>query len=85
MNLKIKQGCKEIIFSRLFKTNYSYKDGYLGVRKFNIISLRSKTELVPLGGINEKNLCKMSTVKSNSFACLSAIKKKPVKIINRLF
>ena len=85
INLKIKQGCKVIIFSRLFKTSYSYKDGYLGVQKFNIISLRSKAKLVPLGGINEKNLCKMNTVMSDAFACLSAIKKKPAKIINRLF
>ena len=38
-----------------------------------------------LGGINEKNLCKLNAVKSESFACLSAIKKKPAKIINRLF
>ena len=85
INLKTKQGCKVIIFSRLFKTNYSYKKGYLGVQKFNIISLRSKGRLVPLGGINEKNLCKMNTIKSDAFACLSAIKKKPAKIINRLF
>ena len=35
--------------------------------------------------INEKNLCKMKSVMSSSFACLSAIKKKPAKIINRLF
>ena len=85
INLKIKQGCKVIIFSRLFETGYSYKNGYLGVQRFNILSLRSKTELVPLGGINEKNLCKMNTIKSDAFACLSALKKKPAKIINRLF
>ena len=85
INIKIKQGCKKIIFSRLFKTNYSYKKGYLGVQRFNIISMRSLVELVPLGGINSGNLCKLNTVKSNSFASLSAIKKKPAKIINRLF
>ena len=85
INIKQIQGCKVIIFSRLFKTSYDYKKGYLGVQKFNIISLRSKLELVPLGGINEKNLCKLNSVMSESFACLSAIKKKPAKIINRLF
>ena len=85
LDLKIKQGCKVIIFSRLFKTKYPHKKSHLGIQKFNIISLRSKTELVPLGGINEKNLCKLNSVMSKSFACLSAIKKKPANIINRLF
>lgn len=85
IDLKIKQGCEAIIYSRLFRTKYPYKKGYLGMQKFNIISLRSRKELIPLGGINEKNLCKMKSVMSSSFACLSAIKKKPAKIINRLF
>ena len=85
IEIKIKQGCKAIIFSRLFETKYNYKKGHLGLQRFNIISLRSKLELIPLGGINEKNLCKMKSVISSSFACLSAIKKKPAKIINRLF
>ena len=85
LDLKIKQGCKVVIYSRLFKTNYPYKDGYLGIQKFNIISLRTKTEVVPLGGINAYNLSKLKNVLSHSFACLSAIKKKPAKLINRLF
>ena len=85
INLKMTQGCKVVIFSRLFETSYSFKKGYLGVQKFNLISLRNVLELVPLGGINETNLGKMKTVKSTSFACLTAIKKKPAKIINRLF
>ena len=85
LDLKIKQGCKVIIFSRLFETKYPHKKGYLGIQKFNILSLRSKNELVPLGGINKKNLCKLNSVISKSFACLSAIKKKPAKFINRLF
>tara|TARA_B100000886_G_scaffold338636_1_gene301961 strand:+ start:3665 stop:4234 length:570 start_codon:yes stop_codon:yes gene_type:complete len=85
LDLKIRQGCKVVIFSRLFKTDNPYKKGYLGVQRFNILSLRSKVKLVPLGGINEKNLSKLNIVLSQSFACLSAIKKKPAKIINRLF
>ena len=85
IDIKIKQGCDVIIFSRLFQTKYPNKKGFLGIQKFNIISLRSKKELVPLGGINEKNLSKLNSVKSKSFACLSAIKKKPSNIINRLF
>ena len=64
---------------------FSYKKGFLGVPRFNIISFRTRVNLVPLGGINETNLCKLNSVKSDSFACLSAIKKKPAKFINRLF
>ena len=85
IDLKIKQGCKVVIFSRLFETNYTYKHGHLGVQRFNITSLRSNVELVPLGGINAENLSKLNIVLSQSFACLSAIKKKPAKFINRLF
>ena len=85
LDLKMKQGCKVIIYSRLFKTNYPYKSGYLGIQKFNIVSLRARAELVPLGGINAKNLSKLNSVLSQSFACFSAIKKKPAKFINRLF
>ena len=85
IDIKIKQGCKIIIYSRLFETTNPNKKGHLGVQKFNIISLRSGTKLVPLGGINIKNLSKLRSVISESFACLSAVKKKPTKIISRLF
>ena len=85
IDIKVKQGCKIIIFSRLFKTANPNKKGYLGVQKFNIISLRSKAKLVPLGGININNLSKLNTVLSEAFACLSAVKKKPTNIISRLF
>ena len=84
-DIKLKQGCKVIIYSRLFETTDPNKKGHLGVQKFNIISLRSKAQLVPLGGINIKNLSKLNTVLSESFACLSAVKKKPTNIISRLF
>ncbi len=85
INIRIIQGCKEIIFSRLFKTNYKFKKGFLGINKFNILSIRTKQKLIPLGGIDEFNLKKLNIVRCESFACLSIIKKKPANIINRLF
>ena len=85
LNIKILQGCSDIIFSRLFKVSHPFKKGYLGVVKFNLFGLTRKTNLVPLGGINLDNLNKLKMVKSHSFALLSEIKKKPVKIFNRLF
>ena len=81
---KKNQGCKIIILSRLFKTDYANKKTYLGVVKFNLTKLNFKNKLVPLGGIRYKNLNSLKIVKSNSFAILSEVKKKPA-IIRRLF
>ena len=84
INEKIMQGCKSIIFSRLFKTNYAYKKSFFGIVKFNMFRNNIKKNIYPLGGINETNLLKLNMVNSEGFAVLSAIKKKPA-ISNRLF
>ena len=81
---KIKQGCKTIILSRLFKTSYENKKSFFGIVKFNLIMKNYPVQIVPLGGINEFNLLKLNMVNSKSLALLSEIKKKPV-ISNRLF
>ena len=85
LNIKRLQGCSSVIFSRLFKVSSSFKKGFMGVIKFNLFKLSRKENLVPLGGINLSNLNKLKMVKSNSFALLSEIKKKPAKLFNRLF
>ena len=85
INLKILQGCSTIIFSRLFKVSNPNKKGFLGIVKFNLFKLSRRENLVPLGGIKLSNLTKLKMVKSNSFALLSEIKKKPAKLFNRLF
>jgi len=85
INLKISQGCSFIIFSRLFKVSHHFKDGFLGVIKFNLFKLSRKENLVPLGGIKLSNLNKLKTVNSESFALFSEVKKKPAKIYSRLF
>tara|TARA_E500000178_G_C16995659_1_gene743050 strand:- start:229 stop:804 length:576 start_codon:yes stop_codon:yes gene_type:complete len=85
INIKKIQGCSTILFSRLFKTTYLNKKDFLGLVRFNFISLNQKLSLVPLGGIRLSNLNKLNIVKCNSFAVLSEIKKKPANIINRLF
>ena len=81
---KINQNCKEIIFSRLFQTNYPYKKSFLGVIKFNLLSINLKKNIIPLGGINHNNLMKLNIVKSKGCAFFSCLKKKPA-ISNRLF
>jgi thiamine-phosphate pyrophosphorylase len=84
INQKIKQGCKSIFLSRLFKTSYLGKESFYGPIKFNLISQKYPINLIPLGGINNKNLLKLNLLSSSAFSCLSEIKKKPA-ISNRLF
>ena len=82
--LKIKQGCEVILFSKLFIVDYDMKAPFLGVTKFNKY-LNHNKYLIPLGGINLKNLNKLNMIKSNGLALLSEVKKKPANIFSRLF
>ena len=82
--MKIKQGCKTILFSKLFPVNYDPESPYLGVVKFNNFVNRNKN-LIPLGGIHSQNLNSLKMINCRGFALMSEIKKKPAKIFNRLF
>ena len=46
LNTKIKQGCTEVIFSKLFRVNYDPDARILGVIKFNNLINRF-TNLIP--------------------------------------
>ena len=85
LTIKKFQGCSNIIFSRLFKTSYKHKKGFLGVVKFNLLRLSRKEDLIPLGGIRLSNLNKLSTVKCDSIALSSEIIKKPNALSRRFF
>ena len=82
--LKKKQGCRLILFSKLFLVNYDKKAPFLGIIKFNNF-LKINKNLIPLGGINSGNLNSLSLINSKGFALMSEVKKKPANIINRLF
>jgi len=84
VNIKLLQGCSNILFSRLFKTSYKSKPDFLGIIKYNLLPAIVKSRLTPLGGIRLSNLNKLKMVGSNSFALLSEVKKKPA-ITSRLF
>tara|TARA_B100001123_G_C15269555_1_gene1009760 strand:- start:1270 stop:1845 length:576 start_codon:yes stop_codon:yes gene_type:complete len=75
INEKIKQGCKKILLSRLFKTNYKKKKGCLGTVRFNLLTQRSSMDFIALGGINEKNYKKIKILNVIGFA-MSSDKKK---------
>jgi len=85
INYKINQGCDYILLSKLFLVEYVKDLPFLGVVKFNNFLNKFKTKLIPLGGIKINNLNKLKIVRSDAFAILSEIKKKPANIINRLF
>jgi len=85
INMKIKQRCKVILFSKLFLVDYDKTSPYLGLVKFSKIYNYISNKIVPLGGIKPSNLNSLNNLKCNSVAILSAIKKKPANIINRLF
>ena len=83
--LKKKQGCTKILFSKLFLVDYDQKAPFLGINKFNKYYRYISQRLVPLGGIKISNLNLLKDLGSDAVAIYSAIKKKPAKIINRLF
>ena len=85
INLKIKQGCKYILLSRLFQVSYKPEMNYLGINKFNFYTSNIFKNTVALGGINTSNINKIKIVKCDSFALMTEIKKKPAKIFSRLF
>ena len=82
--LKIKQGCSSILLSKLFVVDYDKKSQTLGIVRFNKYALLFN-KIIPLGGIKLTNINKLKNIRSNGFAILSEIKKKPAKIISRLF
>ena len=84
ISTKVKQGCSEILLSKLFVVDYDKKSPCLGVIKFNFFS-KISNKLIPLGGIKSFNLNYLKNVSSEGIALLSEVKKKPANIINRLF
>ena len=82
INQKNREGCRRIVLSRLFKTDYREKKGYYGLIKFNANSYK---DIIALGGIRLNNINKLKLLRSDFIAILSEIKKKPAKIFSRLF
>jgi len=77
IKFKIKQGCKKIFLSPLFKV--SKKKNYLGLFNFRNLAGISNVEIIALGGINNQNLRKLKISGSSGFASISYIKKTAQK------
>ena len=84
ISLKIKQGCKKVILSRLFKTEYKNKKSFYGTTRFNLLTKNYNNDFIALGGIKSSNLMKVKILNCEGIAFLSEAKKKPA-IIRRLF
>ena len=76
IDLKKKQGCSEILFSKLFLVDYDRKAPFLGINKFNKYYHYISKRLVPLGGVKVSNLNSLKELSCDSIAIYSAIKKK---------
>jgi thiamine monophosphate synthase len=85
INLKKLQGCKDILFSRLFKTIYKNKKSFLGIVRYNLITNSVNWNFVPLGGINLFNFKKLKMLNCNSIALASAFKEEPKQFLNNFF
>jgi thiamine monophosphate synthase len=84
---KIKQNCKNIILSPIFK-NRKYKNHQLlGIIKFNLLSKNWKENIYALGGINLSNLQNLQMTKIKGFGFNNLLKtpkiKKPVLFFTR--
>ena len=77
INLKIKQKCSEIFLSPTFSVSKSKK--FLGVIKFNYLTLNKKFNFITLGGINEKNYKMIKLLNAEGFASISWAKKNGLR------
>ena len=83
VNLKIKQKCEEIFLSPIFKVNKSKK--FLGICKFNMITINKKTNFIALGGISEDNYKMIKLTNSKGLASISWAKKNGLRKISGRF
>ena len=77
INQKLNQGCNEIFLSPIFKVKKS--KNFLGITKFNFMTLNHKVNFVALGGINEKNYKMLKLLKSSGFASINWAKKNGLR------
>ena len=83
IRIKDKQNCEEIFLSPLFKIAKSKK--YLGIVKFNLLSLNNKKKFIALGGINETNLKSLKLLNCKGFASISWAKKNGLRNLGRFW
>ena len=77
IKVKENQGCSLIFLAPIFKVNK--KNNYLGINKFNLLTLDNKSNFIALGGINKNNINKLKLLNCEGFSGISWIKKNGLK------
>ena len=77
IKVKENQGCSLIFLAPIFKVKK--KNNYLGVCKFNLLTLDNKSNFIALGGINKNNINKLKLLNCSGFSGISWIKKNGLK------
>ena len=75
LQTKISQKCSAIFLSPIFNVNKSKK--FLGLHKFNFLTLSNNISILALGGISQKNIRKLKMLNINGFGGIQMFKKKP--------
>ena len=79
--IKIKQSCNEIFISPIFKIDKS--KNFLGIIKFNLLTLKNKSNFIALGGINNQNYKTLKLTKIKGIASISWAKKNGLRNLGR--
>jgi len=74
ISTKKRQGCEIIFVSPIFKI--MKRNYFLDTIKFNLLTLNKKSKFVALGGINKRNINKLSLLNIYGFAGISYFQKK---------
>jgi thiamine monophosphate synthase len=72
---KISQKCKAIFLSPIFYVKKA--TNFLGLHKFNYLTLNNKISFFALGGISNKNIKKLKLLNSKGYGGIGMFKKKP--------
>ncbi len=78
---KVSQGCDLIFLAPTFFVKKKKK--YLGILKFNLLTLGIKKKFIALGGINQNNLRRIKLLNCSGFAGISWIKKTAQENLGR--
>jgi len=77
IKIKEEQGCALIFLAPTFKVNK--KNNYLGIKKFNLLTLGKENKFIALGGINQNTINKINLLNCVGFSGISWIKKNGLK------
>ena len=74
IKIKENQGVDTIFLAPVFKTAKSPK--YLGIKKFNLLSMQTNKKIVALGGINKNNINNLKLLNCDGYAGITLFKNK---------